>query len=74
MLQIIVNYAVRALIVIIGIIFVSGILNQFFSFRSDIQPLIPIMGIIFILWGVYRLITYHSNLRRYRNYDEYDED
>jgi hypothetical protein len=32
------------------------------------------MGIIFILWGVYRLITYHSNLRRYRNYDEYDED
>lgn len=74
MLLIIVNYVVRALIVIIGIVLVSGILNHYLSLRSDIRPLMPILGVVFILWGVYRLITYHSNLRRYRDYDEVDED
>ncbi|MCX7736206.1 MAG: hypothetical protein N2319_05795 [Candidatus Kapabacteria bacterium] len=73
MLLIIINYTVRALIVILGIIFVTGILNSYLSFPSDFKAIMPMMGVIFILWGVYRLITYHSNLRRYRNNEDNDE-
>jgi hypothetical protein len=69
MISQIINYAIRLLIIVIGILLVSGILS---SPEWD-DSFLRIMGIIFILFGIYRMIIYRSQLKRYKSF-EGDED
>jgi hypothetical protein len=54
------NYAVRIIIIILGILFLSGV----FSFTRANPDLVRVMGIVFILFGSYRLISYHTGRKR----------
>ncbi|MFC2130329.1 hypothetical protein ACFLSQ_02730 [Bacteroidota bacterium] len=65
----IINYSIRGLIIIIGILLISGILS---SPEWD-DSFLRIMGIVFILFGVYRVIIYRSQVKRY-NFSEEEED
>lgn len=62
------NYSIRGLVVLIGIGFVSGILIPETAGVND--QMFRIMGIVFILFGIYRLVTYYSQQKRY----EYEKD
>lgn len=57
----IINYIIRGLIVVIGILLVTGILS---SSQWD-ESFLKIMGIIFILFGIYRIILYRHQVRKY---------
>ena len=50
----VVNYAVRILIVLTGIVFASGVLDV----TGDEATRYRIMGIVFILFGIYRIVLY----------------
>lgn len=62
MAAIIINYAVRVVIVILGIILLTG---AFAPENADLA-LYRVMGVVFILFGIYRIAMYHINLKRYR--------
>lgn len=62
----IINYGVRAIIILIGILLLSGIIDP----PEQDTSFIRIMGVIFILFGLYRIIIYHSQLKRYRRMDD----
>lgn len=64
----IINYLIRALIILIGVFLVSGLLSN----PSWDSTFLRIMGIVFILFGLYRIIIYYSQVKRY-NFDS-DED
>ncbi len=67
MVLIIINYAVKILTIAIGIILLTGL------FLPNMGPnagMVKAMGVILIIWGVYRLIMYRITLNRYRNDDE----
>lgn len=66
----IINYSIRVMIVVIGILLVTGV---FSSPEWDVS-FIRIMGIVFILFGGYRIIIYRSQLKRYRFEKEEEED
>jgi hypothetical protein len=59
----IINYTVRAAIIIIGITLLTDILLP----ENANTSFIKIMGVIFILFGTYRIITYYSHTRRYKS-------
>ena len=61
MLSVIFNYAVRVIIICLGIIMVSGLALPI----SNDDGMLRIIGIIFILFGTYRIILYHNNRKRY---------
>lgn len=65
----IINYAVRILIVVIGILLLSGFI------LSEIEPQFRItVGIVFILFGLYRISLLYSQEKRYKFMrDEEDE-
>ena len=66
----IINYSVRVIIIIVGILFLSGLIIP-----PDFDPtFITVVGIVFILFGLYRLITYHSHLQRYERQERRDND
>ena len=67
---IIINYIVKIFTVLIGFIFVTGL---FLPERVANQPMLKVMGVILIIWGVYRTIVYRIQLRRYRTDEKDDE-
>jgi uncharacterized membrane protein HdeD (DUF308 family) len=67
----ILNYFVKILTIIIGIILLTGI---FINNAVEANPLLRVMGIVLIVWGIYRLIIYRVQSNRYkRNEDEDNE-
>jgi hypothetical protein len=70
MLLHIVNYFVRGIIVIIGIILVSGVLKP----QGDTSYFMQVMGVIFLLFGTYRLISYYSASQKYKSLNTISED
>jgi len=65
----IVNYSVRSLIVIIGILILSGILLPEFDSYTRI-----VFGIVFVFFGIYRLIMFYSQNKRYRMEEDSDDE
>jgi hypothetical protein len=65
----ILNYTVRAVVVVIGILLLSGIILP----TLDIQMRI-MSGSIFVLFGIYRLSMYYTQQKRYKFMDEDDEE
>lgn len=65
----IINYAVRILIVVIGILLLSGLI------LSEIEPQFRItVGIVFTLFGLYRISLLYTQEKRYKFMrDEEDE-
>ncbi len=57
----IINYAVRIVIIILGIIMVSGIITP----PRENAEFFTIMGVVFILFGLYRLVLYRFKSQRY---------
>ena len=70
MLLIIINYIVKIFTIIIGLIFLTGL---FLPDRLAAEPMMKVLGIILIVWGVYRTIVYRIQLRRFRDYEKDDE-
>jgi hypothetical protein len=70
MLLNIINYAVRGLIVLIGILLFFGVLTP--DYRGDALPL-KVVGVVFVLFGVYRIVMYYTAQQRYLNNDTDDE-
>lgn len=64
----IINYSVRILIVLIGILLLSGLI------LNEIEPQFRIMaGLVFILFGIYRISLLYTQEKRYKFMTE-DED
>jgi Sec-independent protein translocase protein TatA len=61
MISKIINYSTRLLVIIIGFVLVFG---DFTPENTD-DNLVNIVGIIFILFGAYRLISYHYSWKKY---------
>jgi len=57
----IINYIIRTFIIIMGIIFVSGIVVP----PSGDTTVYRVMGVIFILFGIYRIVMYRRKLKLY---------
>ena len=57
----IVNYIIRILIIVIGIIFVSGLIVPA---DGDVTRF-RVMGVIFILFGFYRVAMYRMKSKQY---------
>ena len=58
----IINYGIRGLIIVIGILLISGLLS---SPEWD-DSFLRIMGLIFILFGIYRIVIYRSQYKRFK--------
>lgn len=71
MLLHIINYAVRGLIVIVGIILISGVL---IPDSNENKYLTQVMGAVFIIWGVYRIVLYKSQYKKYHRNREREHD
>ncbi len=56
-----INYIIRALVIAVGIVLVSGVLTP----PGGDNTMFTIMGIVVILFGIYRILTYYSGLKRY---------
>lgn len=55
----ILNYAVRILIIVIGVVFLLDIVTI-----PNTEPfVVKVMGLIFVLWGVFRIVTYRVHLK-----------
>ncbi|MCL5992305.1 MAG: hypothetical protein M1419_09435 [Bacteroidetes bacterium] len=59
----ILNYGIRALIIIIGILMVTGVV---YIPNSGNNSIIVVFGIIFILFGFVRIYMYYSSTKRYQ--------
>lgn len=64
----IINYTLKILIIILGILIITGVILK----QIDLQQRI-VFGAVFILFGVYRLIIYYSQDKRYKSLDENNE-
>jgi len=65
MLNDIINYGVRIIIIILGILLAGGVLTP-----GQNDSMIRIVGIIAILFGLYRIIMYSRNKRKYKNFSK----
>jgi len=71
MLMHIINYSIRVLILLVGILLISGVLS---SEQWD-DTFLKVMGVVFILFGIYRIVLYKTQTKRYRYYvEEQDEE
>ena len=74
------NYGIRIIIILLGISFLSGIFNPLPEMYDE--SVIRVFGVVFILFGIYRLVSYRSSEKRfmggrrytYGNEDEGDDD
>lgn len=65
-----INYAVRALLVIIGFLLFFGLIPN----ANDADPtLLKTIGAVLFLFGIYRLALYRLQIKRKR-YDDDDDD
>lgn len=51
---------------IVGIVLVTGVLFP----NSPDRFMTQVMGAVFILWGIYRIIIYRNNLKRYKGIND----
>lgn len=65
MFNIILNYIVRFSFIVIGVFLLFGI----FIPEHPSKTLSQAMGVVFILWGLYRLISYYFQLKKRRAYE-----
>jgi|APTNR8051073442_1049403.scaffolds.fasta_scaffold15937_3 hypothetical protein len=61
MINDIINYGIRILIILLGLVFVSG----YFMPEDSDPTMMRVFGIIFVLFGFYRLALYRANKKRY---------
>lgn len=66
----IINYIVRILIVIAGIVFVSGLITP----QDGDSTRFRVMGIVFILFGLYRIVMYRMKSKQYKFREEEEEE
>jgi uncharacterized membrane protein len=69
MFLILLNYVVRSLVILIGL----GMLllpSEAFGKRAEFMSGLRLFGLVAILFGIYRLVTFHFNRKKY----EEDED
>lgn len=71
MLLHVINYAVRGLIIVVGLILISGI---FIPDTNENKFLTQVMGAVFIIWGIYRIVLYKSNYKKYQRYKVREND
>ncbi len=57
----IINYAVRIIIILLGVAIVSGIIPA----PKDRVTLFNVMGVVFILFGLYRIVLYRLKSKEY---------
>ena len=67
MLLIIINYFVKFLTIIIGLIFLTGV---FLPSEVTGQPMVRVLGAVLVVWGIYRIIIYRIQLKRYKGNDD----
>jgi len=67
----IINYAVRGLIIVVGLVLLSGIA---IPDSNENKFLTQVMGVVFIIWGIYRVVLYNSNYKRYKRYKNLEDD
>ncbi|MBX3044656.1 MAG: hypothetical protein KIT33_05785 [Candidatus Kapabacteria bacterium] len=65
----IINYSIRGLIVVLGILIATGVILEDFDTQMRI-----VFGSVFILFGLYRLTMYYSQEKRYKFLDEEDDE
>lgn len=65
----IINYGIRSVIVILGILIITGVILD----QMDSQMRI-VFGSVFILFGLYRLTMYYTQEKRYKFLDEEDDE
>jgi hypothetical protein len=63
------NYATRGMVVLIGLIWVAGIVPLV---RYDTN--LRMFGVVFILFGVYRLATFYTQQMEYKRYRDEDDE
>ncbi len=61
-----INYIIRALILILGVILLLGLIK----IPNSDPYIMKVMGVIFILWGIFRIITYNIKLKQNKQNDE----
>ena len=60
------NYAIRGLTIVIGIILLSGgISSQYYD-----ESVSRVLGVVLILFGIYRIVLYHFQQQRRDRDDE----
>jgi hypothetical protein len=63
----ILNYGIRFIILIIGVLLVTGV---FSTADPEKNSILRIFGVIFIIFGLLRLFMYYNSLKRYRKEDK----
>jgi hypothetical protein len=66
MINDIINYGIRILIILLGLIFVSGYLAP----EGADPTMMRVFGVVFVLFGIYRLLLYRANKKKYSADDE----
>jgi len=69
MLNDIINYGVRIVIILLGILLATGVLAT-----GENDPMLRVIGIIAILFGVYRIIMYRRNKLKYKTFNKGTKD
>jgi predicted RND superfamily exporter protein len=65
----IVNYAARGMVVLVGVLWVSGLIP---ATAADAN--VRMFGVVFILFGVYRLATFYTQQLEYRHHQRDDDE
>lgn len=65
----IINYTVRGMIILLGVLLLSGIINV----GSADSTFLKVMGVVFILFGIYRISIYRMQSKKY-NFSISEED
>lgn len=68
----ILNYSIRILVIVIGLALLSGIIKPESMMVEDY--VFRVMGIVIVLFGIYRLISYRNALKRYNFSNKSDEE
>lgn len=69
----IINYVVRIIIILVGVLLVSGVISS----PNWSSVFLRVMGGVFILFGIYRIFVYRAQVKKYRllnNDDEEDDE
>ncbi len=66
----IINYGARTLIIIVGILLVTGYLDP--PGYAD-TTFIRVLGAVAILFGIYRIVIYYSQIKRQERYEEMEK-
>lgn len=67
MILIFVNYLVKILTILLGLVFLTGL---FLPKAMQQEPMFKFLGAVLIAWGIYRTILYRTQLKRYKRENE----